>query len=236
MRNNILILVAIAVAVTLFFALDVNQYLSLSYIKASQERLQALYADHTLPVLAGFFAGYVAVTALSLPGAAVMTLAAGAFFGFWPALVLVSFASTLGATLAMLVARNLLGRWVQERFKDRLAAVNRGFEREGAFYLFTMRLIPAIPFFAINLLMGLTPMRAWTFYWVSQAGMLPGTAVFVNAGKELGQIDSLGGVLSPGLIFSFVLLGVFPLAAKKTLAWYRARKGLAARPVDPRDQ
>jgi uncharacterized membrane protein YdjX (TVP38/TMEM64 family) len=171
------------------------------------------------------------VVALNLPGAAVMTLAVGAFFGFWTGLVLVSFASTIGATLACMLARYMFRDWVQDRFGQRLQRVNRGFEREGAFYLFTMRLIPAIPFFAINVVMGLTPMRMWTFYWVSQVGMLPGTAVYVNAGKELGQIKSVSDILSWEVILSFVLLGVFPLAVKKAMVYYRRKTGRAVEPL-----
>jgi uncharacterized membrane protein YdjX (TVP38/TMEM64 family) len=146
-------------------------------------------------------------------------------FGLWTGLVVVSFASSIGATLACFVARFVLRDWVEGKFGDKLKTINQGVEREGAFYLFTMRLVPVFPFFVINLAMGLTRMPLRTFYWVSQLGMLPGTMVFVNAGKELGRIESLSGILSPGLIISFVILGLFPLAAKKTVGWYRARAG-----------
>jgi uncharacterized membrane protein YdjX (TVP38/TMEM64 family) len=158
-----------------------------------------------------------------LPGAAVLTLAGGALFGLWTGVLAVSFASTIGATLACFVSRFLLRDWVQGKLGSKLSTVNDGIEKEGAFYLFTMRLIPAFPFFMINLLMGLTKMPLRTFYWVSQLGMLPGTMVYINAGKELAKIDSLSGILSPGLIFSFVLLGLFPISVKKLMAWYKSR-------------
>jgi len=177
--------------------------------------------------LTAYFLLYVVVTALSLPGAAVMTLAGGALFGFWPALLVVSFASSFGATLAFVVSRFLLRDWVQARFGERLKAVNEGVAREGAFYLFSLRLVPLFPFFVINLLLGLTPMPVRTFYGVSQVGMLAGTAVYVNAGTQLGQIDSLSGILSPGLVVSFVLLGLFPLLSKKGLDLLKQRKALA---------
>ena len=175
-----------------------------------------------------FFAVYVAVTALSLPGALIMTLLAGALFGLWVGTLIVSFASSLGALLAMLSARYVLRDSVQARFGARLVDVDKGIAREGALYLFTLRLVPAIPFFAVNLLMGLTAMRAATFYGVSQLGMLAGTLVFVNAGTQLGQLRSLQGIVSPGLLVSFVLLGVFPLAAKKAVDLWKARRVYAA--------
>ena len=223
--KKLLIVLVIASLLAVFFALDLDRYLALSYIKSSQIRFVALYAENTALVLGVYFVIYVLVVALNLPGAAVMTLAGGGLFGFWTGVVVVSFASSIGATIACLVARYLLGDSVQKRFGDRLNRVNRGVEREGAFYLFTMRLIPAIPFFAINLMMGLTKMRPWTFYWVSQLGMLPGTMVFVNAGKEIARIEGLSGILSPSLIVSFVILGVFPIVVKKTMGLIRARAG-----------
>jgi dihydrolipoamide dehydrogenase len=164
------------------------------------------------------------VTALSLPGAAVMTLAGGGLLGFWTALVTVSFASTIGATLAFLASRFLFRDWVQGKFGDKLKSINEGVEREGSFYLFTLRLVPLFPFFVINLVMGLTPMRAGAYYLVSQIGMLPGTAVFVNAGTQLGQIESAAGILSPGILISFVLLGIFPLIAKRIIDIVKNRK------------
>ena len=200
-------LVALAAA---FFAFDLGRFLSLDFLKARQASLDALYAARPLTVLASFFAIYVAVAALSLPGAAVLTLAAGALFGLPVGLLVASFASSIGATLAFLVARHLLRDAVQARFGDRLEGFQRNIERDGAFYLFTLRLVPAFPFFLVNLVMGLTRLRTGTFYLVSQLGMLAGTAVFVNAGTQLARIDSLSGILSPALIASFALLGVFP--------------------------
>ena len=228
--KKILVIVAIAVLFALFFAFDLQRYLTLAELKARQEAFQQFYAANRLLTLGLYFALYVVVTALSLPGAAVMTLAGGALFGFLPALIVVSFASSIGATLAFLVSRFLLRDWVQERFRDRLKALNAGIEREGAFYLFTLRLVPVFPFFVINLVMGLTPMRTLTFYWVSQVGMLAGTAVYVNAGTQLGQIESLSGILSPGLLFSFILLGIFPLIARKGVDIMKKRQTLKAFP------
>jgi uncharacterized membrane protein YdjX (TVP38/TMEM64 family) len=222
--KKISIVILLAVLVSLFMIFDLQKYLTLSYLKASQERFADLYADHRLLVLGAYFLAYVLMAALSLPGAAVMTLAGGALFGFWTGLVLVSFASTIGATLACLVSRFLLRDWVQGRFGERLIAVNQGIEREGSFYLFTLRLIPIFPFFVINLVMGLTKMPLTSFYWVSQTGMLPGTAVYVNAGMELGRIETLSGILSPRLLLSFALLGLFPLMAKKLVAAYKDRR------------
>ncbi len=214
---------AIVAAVALFFAFDLGRFLTLDYVKGSRDHFAALYAANPAATLGGYFFIYVFVVAMNLPGATIMTLAGGALFGFWAGLVVISFASSIGATLACALARYLFRDAVGRRFGDKLAKVHEGIKREGAFYLFTMRLIPAIPFFAINLVMGLTEMRLSTFYWVSQLGMLAGTAVYVNAGKELGAIDSLSGILSPGLIFSFALLGLFPLIVKKALAAYTRR-------------
>ena len=225
------VVAGVALVVVLFFLFDLDRFLTLSYLKQSREHFQALYAGHTLLVLGGFFLIYVVSTAFSLPGAAVLTLAAGALFGFWTGLILVSFASTLGATLAFVLARFVLRGWVQQNFGKRLEKINAGVKREGTFYLFTLRLVPVFPFWLINLAMALTPIKTWTFYWVSQVGMLPGTAVYVNAGKQLGEIDSLGGILSLDLILSFALLGIFPLAVKKLMALYRRRTGKPEKPV-----
>jgi uncharacterized membrane protein YdjX (TVP38/TMEM64 family) len=223
--QRLLIVAAIVVAVILFKVLGLGHYLTLDYLKASQDKFSQLYGENRLAVIAAYMAIYITVTALSLPGAAVMTLAGGAMFGFWIGFVVVSFASTIGATLACFVARFLLRDWVQNRFGDKLSTINNGIEKEGAFYLFSLRLVPIFPFFVINLAMGLTTMKLLTFYWVSQIGMLPGTMVYVNAGKELGQIESLSGILSPGLILSFVILGVFPITVKKLLTFYKKKTG-----------
>lgn len=221
-----LVILAIGVlAVFLFIAFDLDQYLTLSYLKESQENFQSMYQKNRLTVISIYMLIYIAVTALSLPGAAVMTLAGGALFGFWVGLVAVSFASTLGATLACAVSRFLLQDWVQGRFGDKLKMINEGIEKEGAFYLFTLRLIPVVPFFVINLVSGLTKIPLFTFFWVSQVGMLAGTAVYVNAGKEISKIDSLSGILSPTLIISFVILGLFPITVKKLMTIYRKRTG-----------
>jgi uncharacterized membrane protein YdjX (TVP38/TMEM64 family) len=222
--KKIVLILAICAAAAVFFGLGLERYLTLEYLKASQQHFHDLYARRTVAVLGGYFALYVLVTALSLPGAAIMTLAGGALFGFWVGTLVVSFASSVGATLACLVARYLLRDWVQARFGDKLSKINDGIAREGAFYLFTLRLIPVFPFFLINLLMGLTKLPLATFYWVSQAGMLAGTLVYVNAGSQLAGIDSLSSILSPGLIFSFVLLGVFPLAVKRLLGLYKTKR------------
>jgi pyruvate/2-oxoglutarate dehydrogenase complex dihydrolipoamide dehydrogenase (E3) component/uncharacterized membrane protein YdjX (TVP38/TMEM64 family) len=223
-RSRWLLLAVLAAGVAAFFALGLQRYLTLDYLKTAQGEFSALYAEKPGTVIAVYFAVYVAVTALSLPGALIMTLAGGAIFGLWVGTLVVSFASSLGATLAMLAARYLLRGAVQARFGARLAEIDRGVQRDGAFYLFTLRLVPALPFFAINLLMGLTAMKAGTFYVVSQLGMLAGTLVYVNAGTQLAQITSLQGIVSPGLIGSFVLLGLFPLVAKKIVDVVRARK------------
>jgi len=222
--KKIVLLVAAIVLAAIFFALDLQQYLSLDYLKESQARFAELYHAKPVMVLGSYMAIYILVTALSLPGAAILTLAGGALFGLVTGLVVVSFASSIGATLACFVARFVLRDWVQDKFGDKLTTINEGIAREGAFYLFTLRLIPVFPFFVINLLMGLTKMSLFTFYWVSQLGMLAGTAVFVNAGKELAKIDSLSGILSPGLIGSFVILGLFPLAVKKLVTFIQGQK------------
>lgn len=222
--KRVLVVVAVVLLVATFFVLDLDRFLTLETLKQSQNDFAALRAESPWLVAGAFFLLYVVVTALSLPGAAIMTLAAGALFGLATGLVLVSFASTIGATLAFLVARYLLRDTVQARFGNKLAALNRGMERDGALYLFTLRLVPIFPFFLINLLMGLTPIRTWTYYWVSQVGMLAGTVVYVNAGTQLGAINSLGDILSPALLLSFVLLGVFPLIAKRVADFVRKRK------------
>lgn len=221
--QKIIIVLIIIGLIAAFKILNLSEYLSLSYIKESQQNFQELYLKNPAAVIAGYMGIYILVTALSLPGAAIMTLAGGALFGLLAGTVIISFASTIGATLACFAARFVLGDWVQGKLGDRLKAVNEGVHKEGAFYLFTLRLIPVFPFWLINLGMGLTSMPLKTFYWVSQVGMLPGTIVYVNAGKELGKIESLSGILSPALIGSFVLLGLFPILTKKSLELYKRR-------------
>ncbi len=221
---KIIILSVVIVLLVSFFAFDLGQYLTLDYLKSQQQAFNDYYQHNRFSTLLSYFVIYILVTALSLPGAAVMTLAGGALFGLWTALVVVSFASSIGATLAFLVSRFLLRDWVQGKFGDKLQAINEGIEKEGAFYLFSLRLVPLFPFFAINLLMGLTPIKTSLYYLVSQVGMVAGTFVFVNAGTQIGQLESAGGILSPGLLFSFALLGIFPLVAKRILAIFQARK------------
>ena len=219
------VLAALMLLVIAYFGFDLGSYLNLDYLKATHERAVALVSERPLTTTAVFFLVYVLVAAASLPGAAVMTLAAGAMFGLVWGFAVVSFASSLGATLAMLIARTLLGDLVQQRFGDQLRSVNRGLERDGGFYLFSIRMVPLFPFFVVNLVMGLTPIRAWTFYWVSQLGMIPGTFVYVFAGTQLARVEGLGDVLSPGMIVALSLLGLFPLLARKGLGWIRRARG-----------
>lgn len=223
MKKAILLLI-LSILAAVFFTLDLQQWLTLEAIKASQDNIQHWQAQQ--PVLLGiaFFIIYVAITALSLPGAAVMTLAAGAFFGVFWGLLIVSFASSIGASLAFLVSRFIFRDSIQRRFGERLKMINEGVEREGAFYLFTLRLVPVFPFFLINLLMGLTSIKVTTFYWVSQLGMLLGTLVYVNAGTQLATLDSLANILSPSILLSLALLGVFPLLAKRIMALVKQRR------------
>ena len=220
-------------AIVAWFALDLGHYLTLEALKARQADFAGLYAARPWLVVGVFFLVYVAVTALSVPGAAIMTLAAGALFGLWLGTLIVSFASSIGATLAFLVSRTLLRDWVQARFGDRLRAINEGVARDGAFYLFSLRLVPVFPFFLVNLLMGLTPIRTLTFYGVSQVGMLLGTIVYVNAGTQLAGISSLGDVASPGLLASFAALGLLPWIGRWLMAGIKRRR-VQARWTKPR--
>ena len=213
MKKLIIALAVIAIAI-LLYRFGLADYLSLETLKARQAEFAGFYEQNPALVIGIFFLIYVATAALSLPGAAILTLAAGALFGVVTGTIIVSFASSIGATLAFLGSRFLLRDWVQAKFGDKLRAINAGVAKDGAFYLFSLRLIPAVPFFVINLAMGLTPIRAWTFYWVSQVGMFLGTIVYVNAGTQLAQIEGLGGIASPGLIASFVALGLFPWIAR----------------------
>ncbi|MDX1489605.1 MAG: FAD-dependent oxidoreductase, partial [Acidiferrobacterales bacterium] len=221
-----LIALAVLGLIAAFFIFDLSRYFSLEYLKAQQANIMAYYEANRWRTVFIYFVIYIAVTGLSLPGAAVMTLVGGAVFGLLWGTVIVSFASSVGATFAFLVSRFVLHDWVQERFGDRLRTVNEGIRKDGAFYLFTLRLVVAIPFFVINLVMALTPIRTLTFYVVSQIGMFPGTIVYVNAGTQLAKIESLGDILSPGLIIAFALVGLFPLFAKKVVEFMKARKVL----------
>lgn len=223
--NQRLVLVAIALAaIAAFFVFDLDAYLQLDYVKRQQAALAQLVEARPALSVAAYFAVYVLVTALSLPGAAVLTLVGGGLFGLAWGTLIVSFASTLGATLAFLISRYLFRDAVAHRFGKRMQAIDAGVARDGAFYLFTLRLVPVFPFFVINLVMGLTAIRAPTFALVSQIGMLPGTLVFVNAGTQLAQLASPSDVLSPGLIGSFVLLGLFPLLAKRIVGMLQSRR------------
>ena len=224
MKKAVLALVLIG-AIAAYFIFDLGQYLSLENFKASQADIVAAKDANPALYIVGFFLLYVAVTGLSIPGAAIMSLVAGALFGVVIGTLIVSFASTMGATLAFLSSRYLLRDWVQDKFGERLRAVDDGLEKDGAFYLFTLRLIPVFPFFVINLLMGLTRIKTGTFFWVSQIGMLPATIVFVNAGTQISRIESTAGLLSPTLIASFVALAFFPWAAKGIVAVVKRSRG-----------
>ena len=223
--KKLLLATLIATVLILLLFFDVHHYLTLEYLKSSKDKLDVYYQDNPLLVLGTYFVIYLASTAFSLPGAAILSLAGGSLFGLTTGTLVVSFASTIGATLAMLIARVLLRDWVKDRFASQMETINSGMLKEGAFYLFTLRLLPAVPFFVINLVMGLTPLRTATFFWVSQLGMLPATLVYVNAGSELGKIQSIDDILSPQLIISFVLLGIFPLLVKKFLTVIQTKIG-----------
>ena len=224
MIKKIVLLVLAILLIGLFFHFNLHQLLTLDGLKGSMDKFSTLREQSPLLVIGGFFVLYVLVTALALPGAAILTLAAGALFGLFEGLVIASFASSIGALCSFLVSRYLLRDSLKKRFPERLSAIDEGIKKEGAFYLFTLRLVPIFPFFLINLLMGVTALKSWTFYWVSQIGMLAGTFIFVNAGTQLAKIDSLSGILSFGLIISFVLLGIFPLIAKGIVNMLKKRQ------------
>lgn len=216
-QGKILLFSGLVLLIAVFFFTGLHEYFSLEILKAQQQAFVDYYQQRPLLTLSIYFLLYVIVTGLSLPGAAVMTLAGGALFGLWIGLLLVSFASSMGATLAFLASRFLFRDYLQHKYAHRLQSINDGLSEDGAFYLFSLRLVPLFPFFVINLLMGLTQLSTWTFYWVSQVGMLAGTFVFVNAGTQLGQITALGDILSLELLLSFTLLGLFPLLARFSL-------------------
>jgi len=224
LNKKILLVLLIGVLVTAFFWLDLGRFFTLEYVQSQRENFLGFYAEHQLLTIAIYFMIYVIVTGLSLPGATIMTLVGGGIFGLLVGTILVSFASTIGATLAFLVSRFVLRDSVQQKFGDKLRVINQGIEKEGAFYLFTLRLIPIFPFFVINLAMGVTPIKTVQFFFVSQIGMLAGTIVYVNAGSQLASIDSVSGILSPSLLLSFALLGLFPLLAKKLVEFIKSRK------------
>src|SRR5205085_2667822 len=223
-RSRWVALLLIVALVAAFFAFGLGRYFTLDYFKTQQAAITGARDAHPVAAAAVFFAVYVGVTALSLPAAGIMTLASGAIFGLAWGVLISSFAASIGATLAFLVARFLLRDLIQSRYGDKLKAINEGVARDGAFYLFTLRLVPAFPFFLVNIAMALTPIRARTFYWVSQIGMLAATIVFVNAGTQLAKLTSLRGILSPGLLGAFVLLGMFPLIARKIADAVKSRR------------
>lgn len=221
-----LVVALILLLVTVYFTTGAGSYLTLASLKQNQELLTAQFSNHPFLVSFIFGLGYVLVTALSIPGATILTLASGAIFGLFYGTIIASVASTLGATLSFLGARYLFRQSAERRFRERMSSINQGLQKEGSFYLFTLRLIPAFPFFLLNLVMGLTNFSAWRFFLVSQIGMLPGTFVYVNAGTEISKIESLKGILSPGLLLSFSLLGILPLLSKWLIGYFRSRKHL----------
>lgn len=223
-RKKIIICVFIVLALLLFFVGDFGRYLSLEYLVQQKEALQIDYENNQSAFMFGYFVLYVVMASLSLPGAAFLTLAGGALFGFWLGLLLVSFASTLGATIAFMIARFLFRQPIQARFSKQLRVVNEGIKRDGAFYLFALRMAPIFPFFMINLVMSVTPIKLWPFYWVSQVGMLLGTAIYVNAGTQLAEINTLQDIISPAIVFSMVLLAIFPFIARAGIEMHRVRK------------
>lgn len=226
-RNKLLLCIGLLAIGYLFYALDLQQYLNLAYIKEQQQTFADYYQQNPALVIGGFMAFYVVAAAFSFPGAALLTLLAGAIFGLALGTVIVSFASTIGATLAFLLARYLLRDSVAKRFSKQIKSIDAGIEKDGPFYLFTLRLVPLFPFFVVNSLMGLTSIKVRTYFWVSQLGMLAGTIVYVNAGTELAKLDSLSGILTPPLLLSFALLGIFPILAKKGVSALQAKRALA---------
>ncbi|ENO8417706.1 TVP38/TMEM64 family protein [Vibrio mimicus] len=221
--NRKLIIALILIAIAALLVTQFSQYLTLEVAKAKQAELASYIDAHLLQAALIYFVVYVLLTAFSIPGATVVSLLGAALFGFWLSLLLASFASTIGATLAFLSSRFLLRDWVQSKFAEKLLTINQGVERDGAFYLLSLRLIPVFPFFLINLVMGLTPISTWRYYWVSQLGMLPGTAVYLNAGTQLAEISSLGEIISLPVLASFVLLGVFPIIVKWLMGKFQQR-------------
>ena len=218
------LLILIMLAIIAFFFYDIQQYATLDYIKAKQQNIFEYYKQNVFFVLVLFIFLYVLVTALSLPVATFLTLLGGALFGFSTGLIIVSFASTIGATLAFLMARFLAQNYVQKYYKKQLSKINKKFKSEGAFYLFALRLVPVFPFFIINVVMGLMTIKTWTFYWVSQLGMLPGTIVYVYAGTQIAQIETFSDITTPSMLIAFALLGLFPLIAKNFVQFMRKDK------------
>lgn len=226
MKTKLILVAVIAAVIAAFFFFDLGQYLNLEYLKSNKDALNALYQEKPILISAIFFIVYVLVAAFNLPAAGLLTIAAGAILGFWNGLFVVSFASTIGATGAFLMTRYLFHDAIQSKFGDRLEAVNTGIQKEGAFYVFGLRLVPLFPFFVVNSVLGLTKLKTWTFYWASQLGMIAGTAVYVNTGTQLAEVSSLKGILSVKLLASFALLGVFPILAKYLLNFLKKETDL----------
>jgi uncharacterized membrane protein YdjX (TVP38/TMEM64 family) len=222
--KKLILLGIVILAFGAFFYFDAGQWLTLEQLKAQQASLESYRAANPVIVAVLYILVYIVVAALSLPGAALMTLTGGAVFGVFWGTIFANISATIGATCAFLIARFVLGNWVQEKFGDRIEPINRGIEQDGGFYLFSLRIVPVFPFVVINVVMGLTKIKTFTFFWVSQIGMLAGAAVYANAGTQLAKIDSLSGIASPGIFISFVLLGVFPIIASKTLEWFKSRR------------
>ncbi|MFQ3190355.1 MAG: pyruvate/2-oxoglutarate dehydrogenase complex dihydrolipoamide dehydrogenase (E3) component, partial [Paraglaciecola sp.] len=222
-KRGILLAIIISL-ISAFFVFDIGQHLTLESLKLNQQQLADFIQQNWLQAFIGYFLLYVVVTALSLPGAAILTLGAGALFGLGWGLLLASFASTIGATFAFLVSRFLLRDWVKTTFSNKIKAIDEGITKDGAFYLLSLRMVPLFPFFVINLVMGITSIKTLTYYWVSQVGMLMGTIVFVNAGTQLIEINTLSDIVSADLLLSFALLGLFPLIAKFILNRLKQRR------------
>ncbi len=223
-KNRIALFLIVVTLVAAFFVFDLGRFLSLEALKNQREALLSYRDAQPLLTAAAFFGVYVLVTSLSIPGATLLTIASGAIFGLLWGTVLVSFASTLGATCAFLSSRYLFHDALQKKYGSRLRTVNTGIAKDGAFYLFTLRVVPLFPFFVINLMMGLTPLRTWTYYWATQLGTLPATLIYVNAGTQLAQLNAPSDILSLELLGAFVLLGIFPLLAKKIIDRVRAAR------------
>jgi len=223
-KPRILLLAVLVVAVCAYFFLDLGEYISLEYLKSQQTVFNSYYATHPVRMALYFLGIYVAITGLSLPTAGILTLAGGTLFGLLWGTILVSFASTIGATLAFIASRYLLRNFIQDRYRDKLSSINAGIENDGNFYLLTLRLIPVFPYFLINILMGLTPIRTLHFYLISQIGMLPITIIYVNAGTQIARIKEPADILSAQLLFSFILIGLFPLLARRILVLIRSRR------------
>jgi uncharacterized membrane protein YdjX (TVP38/TMEM64 family) len=224
-RTTLFIAITLIVTMGLYYFLDLGNYLSLDYLKSRQHLFQRYSSDQPVLAIGCYFLTVFLLSALSLPGVSVIIMFAGsAFFNFWTTLVVASFADTLGSTAAFLMSRHLFTRSIETKYPDQLRIINRGIETDGGFYLFSLRLMFFFPCFMINLLMGLTALRTLTFYWVTQLGKLPYKIIFAYTGMELGQMNAAVDLLSPKLVISFTLIGLFPLLSKKSVQWFRKRK------------